>query len=70
MTNKIAKDGWSGLHLACSQGNIDIVKLFLTAEKVSVDLLSSERGTPLHVAARTGKIQIVSYLLLHKANIE
>lgn len=58
------------LHLACSQGHIEVVKLLITLGKADVNALAGKRGSPLHSAARAGKIQIVSYLLIHKANTE
>ena len=68
--NKIAKDDWMPLHLACSQGHIEAVKLLITVGKADVNALAGTRGSPLHSAARTGKVQIVSYLLMHKADTE
>ncbi len=68
--DKMSADSWTPLHLACSQGHLEIVKILLTLGGAKVNILAGEHGTPLHCAARAGKVQIVSYLLLHKADTE
>jgi len=68
--NKISADNWTPLHLACSQGHLETVKILIGLGNANVNMLAGEHGTPLHCAARAGKVQIVSYLLLHKADTE
>lgn len=68
--DKLSKDNWTPLHLACSQGHLEVAKLLLKTGNVNIDSLAGEHGTPLHSAARAGKVKLISYLLLHKANIE
>jgi ankyrin repeat protein len=68
--NKIAKDDWMPLHLACSQGHIEAVKLLITVGNADVNVLVGRHGSPLHSAARAGRVQVVSYLLMHKADTE
>ena len=68
--SKMSADGWTPLHLACSQGHLQVVKILITLGNGDVNSVAEEHGTPLHCAARAGKVQIVSYLLLHKADTE
>ena len=66
----MSPDDWTPLHLACSQGNLDIVKLLIMITKVNINLIAGKNGTPLHCATKSGKVKVVSYLLLHKADTE
>lgn len=63
-------DYWTPLHLACSQGHLECAKLLVNVGEVNINELAGVHGTPLYTAARAGKVQIVSYLLLNKANTE
>ena len=67
--NQMSIDYWTPLHLACSQGHLETVKILINAGS-TINVVAGEHGTPLHCAARAGKIQITSYLLLHKADTE
>jgi hypothetical protein len=58
------------LHLACSQGHIEIVKALVAVGNADVNISAGDNRTPLHCAAREGKVKIVTYLLMHKANPE
>ncbi len=60
----------TALNRACYNGNMELVKLFV--EKYEVDInLPSERGeTPLIVAAKRNKLEIVRYLLAQKADAD
>ena len=67
---KLSKDDWTPLHLGCSQGHLDIVKLLITIGKANINMMAGMHGTPLHVAVKSDRVQIVSYLLMHKADTE
>lgn len=58
------------MHLACSQGHLESVKIILKIGNADINMIVKEHGTPLHCASKGGKVQIVSYLLLQKARIE
>ena len=44
------KDGWTPLHIACRQGNPDIVGFLLDTEPGCWDTISKNGRTPLHTA--------------------
>ena len=68
--NQRTRNDWAPLHLACSQGHIEVVKVLVVAGKTDLNACLGERGTPLHCACREGKAEIVSYLLNQKVNYE
>eukprot|EP00826_Nyctotherus_ovalis_P029763 TRINITY_DN2360_c0_g3_i2.p1 TRINITY_DN2360_c0_g3~~TRINITY_DN2360_c0_g3_i2.p1 ORF type:complete len:539 (-),score=158.89 TRINITY_DN2360_c0_g3_i2:393-2009(-) len=57
------EDGLSVLHLAASEGHLEIVKLLVDVHKVDVNVLHGTYGTPLHCAAYAGHLEVVEYLL-------
>ena len=63
-------DTWTPLHLASSLGHIEVAKILIKVGKADVNNLLEKYGTPLHCAARSGRAQIVSYLLMSKASVE
>lgn len=64
----VQKDGWSAIHYAATNGNLDIVK-FLIDKKADVDAESPNGTTPLMMACKYGHIQVVKYLLDHDADL-
>ena len=68
--NQETLNNWAPLHLACSQGYIEVVKVLVVSGKANLNLLLHERGTPLHCACNAGKVGIVSYLLNQKVDYE
>lgn len=44
------KDGWTPLHVACRQGNPDIVTFLLDRDPQCWDTVSKNGRTPLHTA--------------------
>jgi ankyrin repeat protein len=55
-------NGFTALHIACINGNIDIVNSLLKYNS-SVNLCDINGFTPLHVACQHGNIDIVNSLL-------
>ena len=55
--------GITPLHLACQVGNVDGVKVLLTAEHIKLDAKDGNGDTPLHEACFHGKEKITKMLL-------
>jgi ankyrin repeat protein len=51
-------NGYTPLHVACINGNIDIVNILLKCNS-SVNLCGTDGYTPLHAACINGNIDIV-----------
>jgi ankyrin repeat protein len=65
---EIRKDyGYTPLHTATAEGNIEIVKLLIRKE-VNPNLTDWYRNTALHLAAGRGHTEIVEILLVAQAN--
>ena len=62
-TYKRDGDGSYPIHEASSQGHIAVVKEFLRRFPDSRELLNEQGQNILHVAAKSGKANIVSYML-------
>jgi ankyrin repeat protein len=60
--NLCGTNGYTPLHLACRNGNIDIVNILLKCNS-SVNLCGTNGYTPLHLACRNGNIDIANILL-------
>ncbi|KAI4332976.1 hypothetical protein L6164_017837 [Bauhinia variegata] len=58
------KKGNCPIHLACKEGNVQVVKEFLQQEwPIGTNLLNKKSQNILHVAAKSGKDNVVKYLL-------
>ena len=66
----VTSDEWAPLHIAASQGHIEILKILIIAGKANVNCSIGKRGTPLHCAAFNGKIAVASYLFTHPIDPE
>jgi ankyrin repeat protein len=59
--------GWTPLHLAAAQGNVEVVRILV--ERGADTIAQTEDGrTPLHVAAQVGNTEIVRILVEHGTN--
>jgi len=62
--NAPGQDGMAPVHVAATQNQCGVVTLALLAQhKANLDKRNAAEDTPLHLAARTGSIQIVELLL-------
>lgn len=57
------KKGWTALHIASFNGNINIVKLLVNANGINVNQDGPLQLTPIHGAARNGHTEVVQMLL-------
>ena len=57
-----AQSGFTALHWACHEGHLDIVRLLIESGSASVDVRSFYGETPLDIAVRLHKADIVAYL--------
>ena len=58
-------DGWTALHIAARNGNIDICRLLLSRPAIDVNVKNKWKSTPLMIAAGSGNLDIVELLLRH-----
>ena len=56
----------SGLHWSCKLGRLDMAKILLEAGS-EVNMKSNSGHTPLHLAAQTGKRDLIELLLRYGA---
>jgi ankyrin repeat protein len=61
-------NGYTPSHVACINGNIDIVNILLKCNS-SVNLSDIYGYTPLHVACINGNIDIVNSLLKYNSSV-
>ncbi|XP_071494273.1 serine/threonine-protein kinase TNNI3K-like [Diadema antillarum] len=61
-TNSLSRNGFSPLHLACFQSDVDMVK-DLVQENADLNLVGYSSITPIHIACLCGNEEIVEYLL-------
>ena len=64
------KFGWAPIHVACWEGNLEVVFVFIQFQPDCVNVQSKPYDwTPLHCAARAGHSKIVEFLLDSGANV-
>lgn len=56
------------LHLACAKGYMKISQILIQEYKVDVNVKDDEEHRPIHFCCKTGNLQILTYLLEHKAD--
>ena len=64
-----AADGMSPIHVACQNGNLDIVQYLVENFKVNINEKDFNGATPLHFASINGNSDLVAFLLSHGAKI-
>ncbi|XP_067685768.1 ankyrin-3-like [Haliotis asinina] len=57
------------LHIACMEGNLEIVKYLIPRKIIDIDSRGGRGTTPLMLAARFGKMEMFNFLLKTGANI-
>ena len=55
-------NGWTALHYACQIGDLESVKILID-HQADINAFSNNRRTPLHLAAKMNRYDIVNYLL-------
>lgn len=65
--NYKGENGWTPLHFACLNGNIELVNVFLF-EQADIESETSLKHTSLHVAAQKGHANIVQVLINNGAD--
>ena len=60
---KSTVDGYSPLHYACLRGYLNTAKKLTERHPFQNDLITQNKDTPLHLAARSGHAEIVKFLL-------
>lgn len=64
-------EGWNALHVACRQGNIDIVYFLLTGNNpISIHSRVDDQRTALHIAARFQHLDIARCLIDMGADVD
>lgn len=58
-------DGWTALHIASRNGNLEIVHLLLSQPTIDVNVKNRWKSTPLMIAAGSGNLDVVDLLLKH-----
>jgi ankyrin repeat protein len=61
--NLRTEDDWTPIHLACSQGHLQVLQTIIHVGKANVQVVLETRGTPMQCALANGKYDIVRYLL-------
>jgi len=66
--------GDCAFHLACANGNVDTVKVFLTHRNCNISQILETRSlldnaTPLHRSIENGSLEVVKLLIEHGANV-
>ena len=66
--NKCTSDGWLPIQLAIDSKRIENIEKLLEDQNLNLNLVTN-RGSPIHAAARTGKREIVMMLLEKEVDI-
>jgi ankyrin repeat protein len=63
--NASDENGWTALHIAARNGNIEIIRLLLSQPDLDVNAKNKWQSTPLMIAAGSGNLAIIDLLLRH-----
>lgn len=63
--NASDENGWTALHIAAREGNVEIVRLLLAQPGIEVNSMNKWKSTPLMIAAGSGNLAIIDLLLRH-----
>jgi ankyrin repeat protein len=63
--NASDENGWTALHIAARNGNIEIIKLLTAQPDLDVNAMNKWKSTPLMIAAGSGNLAIIDLLLHH-----
>ena len=58
-------EGWTALHIAARNGNVEIARLLLAQPGIDVNVKNKWKSTPLMLAAGVGHLEVVELLLGH-----
>ncbi|KAI6650880.1 Transient receptor potential cation channel [Oopsacas minuta] len=61
--------GNTALHLACEQGQLEVVELLMKA-RANINAINFNNRSPLHLAAAAGHVQVAEYLIQEEAPID
>lgn len=59
----VNKDGWSSFHVACREGNVQVLEHLLKVNGKLWDTVSKNGRTPLHTAALHGRQDVACFLI-------
>lgn len=63
------QEGWTVLHCACNQGNLNIVKYLVEKKFINVNVKDTRKNyTGLQLAIANNKIDVVEYLLSYESS--
>ncbi|XP_048242520.1 uncharacterized protein LOC124119614 [Haliotis rufescens] len=63
------KDRYNCLHLSCKSGSKDIVNVIIEKFQHLINSLDSKGNTPVMVCAESGQVEILKFLVSHKADL-
>ncbi len=62
-----SEEGWAAMHHATSNGNLEMIQFLVDKGKASVNCVTNEGDTPLHIAVELNNKDIVEALLNYGA---
>lgn len=63
--NVANENGWTALHIAAREGNVEIIRLLLAQPELDINAMNKWKSTPLMIAAGSGNLAIIDLLLRH-----